>query len=204
MEPNSSADPSGITPPEASGLGEDNPPNKVSYESHLKLLEEKKRLQERYRQNEERLLALEAERQEKEKSELEKKGEYQKVIELHKEENQKLKSKLEQFSQQETNRKKLAAVLTGLGGKVESKFYNLIDFEDVLVDPSTGEIDEMSVTKVVEKTKATFPEIIRPGNGPRLPINAPQGAGNGRIARSEWLKLPVAEMKKYKLDQIDS
>jgi len=172
----------------------------VAYDTHRKLLSEKKTLQAKHDE-------LLREKQEREAKELEAKGEYQKLLEQERKAREDLEVKLKATSEQEKERRKLAAVLGAAGGTIEAKWYDLVAnsvLNDVLVDPDSGEVDKMSVTKAVEKLKASYPEIIKGKAGPGLP-NAHPGAGGqtpGMILRSEWMKLPSKEMLKWKPSQI--
>jgi hypothetical protein len=59
----------------------------------------------------------------------------------------------------------------------------------------------MSVTSVIENLKKEWPEMLRrPSAG--MPQDAPRGNVSATISRDEWLKLPVAEMRKWKPQQI--
>lgn len=169
----------------------------VSYDTHRRVLDEKKRIQAELEQ-------FRKEKSEREQKELEAKGEYQKMLENERAERAKAEAKLKQVEEQETGRRKLGAILSAVGGKIDSKFFGLVPIEDVAVDPDSGEIDAMSVTKAVEKLKATYPEIIKGTGGPKLPGQQP-GSKSGqpeKIARSAWLRLSSAEMKKWKASQI--
>jgi hypothetical protein len=168
----------------------------VAYETHQKLLSEKKKLQQEYE-------ALKAEKQQREEAELTKRGEFEKVLKLREQEALELKTKLQEREQRELEARKLSAVLKGLGTSVDDKWFSIIQSEtdDVVYNPESGEIEQMSVTKVVERLKAGWPEMFKkPLAG--MPADAPKGNGAGTIARSEWLKLPAKEMAKWRPNQI--
>lgn len=179
---------------EGSGAGGD---KNVSYDTHRRVLDEKKRIQAENEQ-------FRKEKSEREQKELEAKGEYQKMLENERAERAKVEGELKLVREQETGRRKLGAVLSAVGGKIDAKFFGLVPIEDVAVDPDTGEIDAMSVTKAVEKLKATYPEIIKGVGGPKLPGSQP-GANSthpDKITLSAYKKLSYAEMKKWKPSQI--
>lgn len=197
--------PVGDTPsPEGDGGsqgGEGSGPKKtVEYDTHRRLLDEKKKVQAELDQ-------LRAEKNARESKELESKGEYQKLLELERKAREEAEGKLKTFDQQEKGRRKMAAILGSAGGTIDEKWYQFVAdavLDDVAIDPDSGKIDQMSVTKAVEKLRTSYPEIIKGKGGPGLPNNAP-GAGSAaanKILRSEWLKLSSKEMDKYKPDQI--
>jgi hypothetical protein len=168
----------------------------VSYETHRRLLSQKKKLQE----ERDRLLADKEKRDAEavlaEKTRLEEQGEYKQLLDLERKKNEELAGQLNTFETTSKQAKKLDAVLTATNGKIPKKFWGLIDLGSVVVDPETGEVDAMSVTKTVENLRAEYPEIIRTGKGGSLPPNAPQGSGQGTLTYDEWKKLPLDEMKK--------
>lgn len=170
-------------------------PKSVSYETYLKTLNEAKNAKKRMKELED------AERM-KAEAELAEKGEYKKLLSQREEELTRLRNEMAENKKRETDRRKLASVLEGIGADIDSKFYGLIDYDEVAVDPETGMIDEMSRARAIEKFKMKFPEIIPNPRGPRLPSIAPRDDIRHTISRGEWLKLSSSEMKKWKPDQV--
>jgi Skp family chaperone for outer membrane proteins len=166
---------------------------KVSLASHRKLLAEKKALQAK-------LAKIEADRHEAERTELERQGEFKKLLELERQRAQELEQKLTAREQEDQSRRKLAAVLKNVGGVIHSKYYDLIPYDSVVIDPDTGDVDSLSVTKVVESLRASYPEIISKGSA-KMPQHAPKG-GAKTISYAEWSKLPSKEMDKWDKSQI--
>jgi len=175
--------------------GNDDPkPKTVSYETHAKLLDEKKKASAR-------LAELEAAEEARKLKALEEKGEYQKIIEQKEKELADKNSKLHELTQRETDRLKLSSLLKALPGTVDPKFYKFIDqIDDIVVNPETGEVDEVSVNRAAEKFRKQYPEWIQTKKS-GLPNDAPGGGAN-RISRAEWMKLPSKEMTKWRPDQI--
>lgn len=183
-------DPSGNNQPlPVEVLPGNEPPKKetVAYETHLKLLDEKKKLKER-------LDSLEAAAKKREEDDLKAKEDFKKIAELKEQEANEFKQKLELVEARERNAIKLDAFLKTLDGKVDQKFWGHVDLDAILVNPDTGELDKMSVAKVVEKFRKEYPEIIqRPGQN-QLPNAAAAGASGSKLTYEEWLKLPPKEM----------
>jgi len=177
--------------------------NSVSYETYSKAIDEVKGLKAKLKDYDEFKSQQEKEKADKERADLEKKGEFQKLLDLEREKNKKLENDLNSHNARENSRKKLSAVLSNLGGSVDKKFFDLIEFDSVVLKED-GTVDEYSVGKVVEKFKASYPEVIRGPDGNNLPNKAPNGApnGSGKITESAWKALPAKEMKKFKQDQI--
>lgn len=167
----------------------------VSRETYLKVLDEAKKAKAKVREFEEAQKKLQ-------EMEMEKKGEYQKLISQRDEELSKLRNEIIENKRREDDRRKMASILESVGGDVDPKWYSLIEYEDVTIDPDTGRIDELSRAKAVQKLKEKYPEIIRNKNVGKIPAENPQGGLPGSISRAEWLKLPAKDMKKWKFDQI--
>lgn len=168
----------------------------VSYETHRKLLDEKKKIQARLEQ-------IETERKATEEAELAKKGELQKLLDLRTKEAGELREKLQREEARKLQAKKLSAIVKGLGSPVEEKWYGVLGnhIDDVVYNQEADEIEQMSVTTVVENLKKTWPEMLkRPAAG--MPNAAPRGNDAATIARDEWLKLPSKEMAKWGPGQI--
>jgi alanyl-tRNA synthetase len=168
----------------------------VSYETHRRLLDEKKKLQAK-------LAEIETSKRAQEEEELSRKGETQKLLELAKKEAEELRVKLTAKEQREVQAKKLSAVIRGLGSNVDEKWFGVIgqQLDDVVYNAETGEIEQMSVTSIVEDLKKTWPEMLK-RTPVGMPNDAPKGGGPTTIERSEWLKLSAKEMQKYRPDQV--
>ena len=167
----------------------------VQYETHKKLLDEKKKLAEK-------LAIFETKEAERERKKLEDEGQYQKLIELEKKRADEAIAKVIAFEDQMTQGRKLKALLGALGGQVDDKFLGFLPIDQIVIDPETKEVNLTSVASVADGFKKQFPELIKSQNGPRLPNAAPQGNEAGKISEAEWNKLPAKEMEKYKTHQI--
>lgn len=174
----------------------------VSLETHRRLLDEKKKMQDEKKKIQaqlEQLLQVEKERQE---ADARKRGDYETLIKTRDEELAKERQRRIDLESHFIKGQKLSAVIDALGGNVEQKWIRLIDADQVVLNPETGEIDPLSVAKVAESLKTEWPEMLKPGK--TFPQDAPKGlhGGNGRISRDEWLKLSSKDMLKWKADQI--
>lgn len=189
-------DPSPVeTPPVPPVVDEPQPTQTVSYETHRKLLGEKKKVQE-----ERDAFALE--KAEREKKLMEERGEFQKLAELAKTEVDSLKAKLQEVESGRLAAKKANALLKALDHGIPEKFYGFLPMDEVLVDPETGEVNAMSVAKAADNFRKNFPELIVSKTNAKFPNNAPQGSAVSTISREEWLKLDHLEMVKWKPHQV--
>lgn len=161
---------------------------------NAELLAEKKKISER-------LKAFEDAEAKRAEDDAKKRGDYEALLKSKEEEAAKAREESSRLKAQMTDAKKLGAVVDAAGQAIDRKWLSMIDVDSVLINPDTGEIDQMSVTKTVEDFKKTWPEaFIKPGRS--LPNEAPNG-GLQMIAESAWLKLPRKEMDKFKRTQID-
>jgi hypothetical protein len=162
----------------------------IAYETHRKLLDEKKRVQSQLDQ-------LMKEKQESQEAEARKRGDFEALLKSREEELAKERSQRQELSDRISNGMKMSSVLEALGGQVDSKWYKLIDVSEIAINPESNEIDHMTVARVAESLKKQWPEMIR--SSAKLPSNAPQGlqGGTGKIAESEWKKMKSIDQRKY-------
>jgi hypothetical protein len=171
----------------------------VSYETHRKLLGEKKRLQDEAQALKAKLEEKLKAEQEQQEKEMKDKEEWKKLVEIRDKELTETKSKLTEYQQGIRNSKKASAFLGELAKRnisVRSSYYDLIDVDQIAVDPSTEEIDLSSVKKYADAWVTDHFELAKAtSSSSKLPNNAPQGNGS-QLTYDEWLKLPPSEMKK--------
>lgn len=180
------------------------PEKKVSHETYLKVLGEKKAATARLREFEETQRKAEEER-------LKKDGDWKGLIEAREAEITTLRKSLEDTSSmfgklndRVINGEKLSSVLSALGSDVPSKYFGLIDIDEVSFNPETGEIDTLTAKKVAEKFKREYPEVLK-----KKVHSDMMGSGHGNgvsggntIRRNDWIKLPYDKQKAFKQSQI--
>jgi hypothetical protein len=168
----------------------------VAREAFDQVLSEKKKIQKQ-------LEEMKATQKAAEEAELARKGEIQKLLDLQKQRADDYEKKLSDMEGREKDRKKLGAIVSSLGSQVEDKWFSVIGshIDDIVIDEATGKPDPLSVSKVVENLKKTWPEMSKP-NPVGMPNGAPAGNGATTIARSEWLKLSSKKMLEWGPKQI--
>lgn len=170
----------------------------VSYETHRRLLDEKKREQAARKQLEAEVEAFRAKERQIEEDKLRQQGEFQKLLQLREQENESLKGKLNSFESRFQAASKINAFIKAAGTDLDEKWLRLVDVNSIQFRPDQdGEIDMMSVQSAVETFKKTWPEAFKP-KGSQIPAEMPNG--QGYITESEWKNLP--DKKKYKQNQI--
>ena len=147
----------------------------VTYETHRKLLGEKKRVQDEYTTLQRQLEEYQSEKTQREEKELKDKDEWKKLVDIREKENTELKTRLAQYEKNTVDARKLDAVLKTLNVDVKSQYWNLVDVDKIVIDPSNNEVDEMSVTKYVEEFRNIYPEILAVKGKAPQPTNHPQG-----------------------------
>jgi hypothetical protein len=161
----------------------------VSYETHRRLLGEKKKLKER-------LDALEAAQKKQAEADLEEQQKWKELADLKAKEAQAALEKYNSLESELAEGRKLSAVLKALPGNVDEKYWNLIDTSKVVFNPESGEIEAASVQEVAKNVQESYPEILRQAQAPGQPSEAPQPANTAGLLYKEWLKLPKAERDK--------
>lgn len=176
---------------------------KPSYESYKKLLDEKKARDKDVQELKKRLDEIEAAKKKDEEQKLAAKEDFKKLLELREQEKKDLEEKLTSVNSKYEQSIKRQALIESLPGEVPKQYWSLMSLEDIVIDPETGSADEASVIAAAKRFEKEFPEVIRRKNGNGLPGDAAKG-GSAKISYSEWVKLPLADKKKYKpADVID-
>ena len=152
----------------------------VSYDTHRKLLDEKKSLQSHALELEQKLSEFQQSVEEKQKQELEAQNRFKELYEQAKQESERLASTLTERDKQMQDALKIDAFNKSLGDKaIDRKYSGFIDTSKILIDPSSGAVDELSAQKEVERIMSEFPEIVRSSAPARsMPNAAPQGASS--------------------------
>lgn len=163
---------SGSTGQEVSSVSE--PQGTVSYETHKRLLSEKKKLQERLEQ-------VETQWKSKQEVELKEQNQWKTLYEQEQKNRTELHSKLTEQETRWNNAIKLDSFMQAMGSrKIDSKYAGFINLETIALDPETGTIDALSVQREVERICRDFPEIVKGAVQPKqLPPEAPRNPLHG-------------------------
>lgn len=163
----------------------------VTYETHRKLLDEKKKIAAK-------LAELEAAKSVEEQERLRKAGELEKIIEIKDKALQDATAENQQFKKSIEQARKLQAFVKAAGTEVEPKWLNLLDIDSIKLKPdSSTEVDEFSLKAVVDDFKKSWPEAFKTRTASLPPSEMPNGT-SGAITESEWKKLSAADMAKHK------
>lgn len=176
----------------------------VAYRTYSKVLTEKKNVQERMKAIEAERDELKRERETAEENKLKEQNEYKTLYEKTKQQLDEKDGKFNGLVNDIHKQRKIAAFTSALKGSVDPEYHLFIKTEEILMDPESGDIDEMSVTKEVERFLKKHPQLIARPHEKRSTSVYPQGESHqgDTIARSEWLKLPAKDMRKWRMSQI--
>jgi len=171
--------------------------NNVAYETHRKLLSEKKVLQEKFKDQETELQKYREEKSALEEQRLKDSGDYEALKTLAEERAKTAEKKLAGIEDSLLDARKLNAIIDGVQGTISKKFFSFIDIGSVIMNPETGELDSTSVTKAVEAFQTNYPELIQTkGNNFPAP-NAPDSSKKvGSVSYEEFAKMDKLERKK--------
>lgn len=185
----------------AGGVEDKSKNQNVSYESHQRLLDQKKAKDKELADAQAKLKAFEDEKSAKEKTDLEAKGELKKLLDLEKAEKDKKEAELSTLKAKLATGSKIGAVLEKLSGEVDRKYFDKIDVSKVKIDPETGEPDEASVKEAAKHFEVNFPEVIKKPSKGGLPNDAARGGG-AKLTYDAWSKLSPKEQRE-KLGDVD-
>jgi len=144
----------------------------VSYETHKRLLGEKKKLQDRLEQ-------VETQWKAKTEQEMKAQNQYKELYESTLKDRESLNSKLGEQEKRWNDAIKLDSFMQSMGSrKIEPKYASFINLDGILLDPESGSIDSVSVQREVDRICREYPEIIKgavqvhnmPGDPPRNPL----------------------------------
>lgn len=168
-------------------------PQTVAYETYQKLLAEKKR-------RDDELRTIRQKEKEREEKELQDQNNFKQLLSLREKELEEERARKRELEHTLDSGMKLRALLDAIQGKVEQKYWNLIDLEKITINPETKMPDPVSVNSVARDFEKRFPEIVRKGSGAGLPNEAAKPSG--ALTYQEWIKLPAKEMRK-RMGEVD-
>jgi hypothetical protein len=175
--------------------------NSVSYETHKRLLEQRKKDQVEKEALAVKLSEFEAEKARLEEEKLRQEGNWKSLVESRElklkaieEENKLLATKAKQYEQTLADAVKLNAFQNKLGGKLKkSEYLTFVDTNRIPIDPDTKTVDDKAVEQYAHEFSNQFKELISFDRGGSLPGGAAQPGKQLSVA--EWQKLPLKEQK---------
>jgi hypothetical protein len=193
---------------DTSGKPDDSSDDKrPSYESHQKLLSEKKAIQEKARRLEEENAEfkrksdeLSRKHQDDERKKLEDKEQFKDLYAKARDELAAKESQLSNLMKSQVDARKMGSFLDAVKGEIPRQYWGLVDLEKIALDGD--KIDEFSVQKYVEEFRETYKDIVKPKDTRRLPTDSPPADDSvSSLTYDQWLKLP-AKQKEQKINLV--
>lgn len=183
--PNPDPDPTPDPAPEPDPKGDT-----VSRKAYDKALTEKRNAMKRLKELED----AETARREKE---LEDEGNFREIIANREKRIEELEGQVSTLNDTFTRGAKLDAFLnlvkTDYAADIKETYWGLVNLEKIAVNPDNGQPDPATVKTVVDEFVNKYPETLRKKNGGNPPPGNPPGGTGGKLAYSDWLKLPYKE-----------
>jgi hypothetical protein len=180
---------SGTNPSGDGTEGANQNPQTVDYETYRKAVDAEKAAKKRASDAEAKASTLQRAKDEAE-------GNWQKIAKDREAEAEKLRKDLAERDERDTVRKKANALINAAG--VNPKYAHVLDYDNVTINPETGEVDQASLMREAERVRKEFPEILaKKISGTGQPKDDANGGTNGKITESAWRALEPKEMKKW-------
>lgn len=162
------------TPEVVRDASETKPTDTIAYETHKKLLNQRKSDQEKMRTLEQQLNEFTTAQKTNEEKMLAEQGKFKELADQR-------TAELEEARRENANYKssfdkaiKLSAFRDQLGGTVDnSAYYDFVNTDEIIVDPDTGAVDMGSVEAVVNQFKQSHSKLYTPKVSRSLPNDAP-------------------------------
>lgn len=136
----------------------------VKYETYKKTVNQLKN----YKQE---LEGLRAFKQQAEEAEMVKKGDYEKLLASRDQKISELQAVLDDFENDKIIGKKGAAFIKKLGANLKKEeYWRHVSFDDIQMNPETGDVDELSLEREVNRFKNEFgTDLLVTASGPSVP-----------------------------------
>ena len=167
----------------------------VSYETHRKLLAEKKKRDQELALVQQKLAEKEAAEQALKEQQLKDDEKWQEYAQEQKKKAEETQARLKAYEDKEVYQRKVGFIRQQIPGFDLSKYHTLIDDSAISYDASSGDVDESSVQKEVERLKSTYPELVSPKPQAGFPGDAPKPNNGATLSTAEYARLSRDEKK---------
>ncbi len=149
----------------------------VTYQTHKKLLAQRKADQLKMQDLQEKLADFEKRDAERHEQTLAEQQKYKELAELKEQKLKELEAKDREREKQLLDGAKLNAFKDALPGQVKNpSYYAFVNLDAIEIDPDTGVIDQDSLDKQVNEFVTSHPGLYNPKQGAKLPGGAPSPA----------------------------
>ncbi|MCS6281446.1 MAG: hypothetical protein HUM72_12510 [Dolichospermum sp.] len=177
---------------EPSGQPETNSSDKVAYDTYRRVLAEAKKLKDQVKLYEE-------EKVKGHEQKLKEQNEWKALAEAKSAQAEQLEKAFKEQQEQIVNGMKFQEFEKHLGGKLKNRDYaTFIDFDKIVINPDTKQIDQDSAKSVVSQFVKEHSSLVEFSGGIRMPNEAAKSAVFGA---KPFDKMTPAEMRDYILEQ---
>lgn len=168
--------------------------NKVAYETYSKVLGEKKKAAAKAKELEDKVAALELEKEESHKAELEDNNKYKELNVILSDEVENLKESITSRDEKIIDSYKLQAFKDALPGKISNQQYlSFVNLKEIIIDEGTT-VNPESVKVAVDKFMGVHSSLVQIEET-ELPNGAPRNTRTDGLTEAEFKKLPLKEQR---------
>jgi hypothetical protein len=177
---------------EPSGQSETNSNDKVAYDTYRRVLAEAKKLKDQVRLYEE-------EKAKSHEQKLKEQNEWKALAEAKSAQAEQLEKAFKEQQEQIVNGMKYQEFEKHLGGRLKNRDYaTFIDFDKIVINPETKQIDSESVKGVVSQFVKEHSSLVEFQGGAKLPNEAAKSAAFGAKPVE---KMTPSELREYIIEQ---
>lgn len=191
--------------PEASTATTETTSDEATYPKHFvdKVMTEKKNATTKVHDLEAKVADYENKEKERHEDYLKKNKKWEDIAKLREVERDESNAKLSTMNERIEGATKFNALLDALPGTVEKQYLPLLEaqLKDIVVNPDTGEPDEVSVRQVADKVRETYGRIFDFGDGAKMPNGAPKP--HKQVDFSQWDSFSVEDKKTHLKDFVN-
>jgi hypothetical protein len=175
------------------------PSDSKSYSEQFikKLNTEKDNWRTKAKQLEERLNEFEAKEKEQHENTLKEQQKWQEYAKLKEQERDQIAEQFNNLHTQVVDSQKFQTLLHHVNGEVKKQYWGLLrtHLNEIVVNPETNDIDEVSVKTVADKVREMYPDIIVSAGGPKVPNGAAQPGQY--FSLEKWDSMSAKEKKEH-------
>jgi len=173
----------------------------VSYETHSRLLDQRKKDQVKFKDMETKWQEREALDAAATEKKLLDDGELKKVIDAQRSKIEELNGSLTVKDKFVTDTVKISAFMDKLPGKLlKHDYLHFVNLDKIAIDPDNSQVDDLTLNEVVNDFLKDHPNLVV-ADGKKLPADNAAASG-GAMSLEDWKKLPTAELKRKHYDEV--
>ena len=174
----------------------------VAYATHLKLLDEKKKLAAKHSDVLAKLADYESKEKELTERKLLEEKKFQEVLETREKELNEYKSRYQSVLEEKTDFTKMHAFVSNLGdSKLDPKYYSLVPLDKISIEED-GNINLDNLNEVITSFKTEHPRLLIPLKN-TLPSNKVGDSSGKKLSVDQWKSLGSAKEMMAKFNDVE-